>query len=495
MMRIAVVGAGYVGLTTAAGFAELGHKVHCVDDDTSKIGQLSRGEVPYREPGLESLILRNVSAGRLTFGSDVSRMMREAELAFIAVNTPSDEKGDMSLAALWSVFEQLEVWPEAGGKKLIAIRSSVPIGTAERAEARLRSRLPASCTVEVVSIPEFLREGSAVRDFFEPIRMVIGADTPDSADRLTQLHQRLPGPIVSTDRRSAELAKLAANAYLGVKISFANEMAAFAEQVGADYPSVAHTLGLDPRIGPHFLSAGLGFGGSSMPKDARTLVRMADEAGAPQTLVEAAVRANAMLPLRMVRKLEAALSDPGRRKVALLGLAYKPGTDDMKEAPSLRLAAELSRRHPGIALTAYDPEANAAARRVLPSAVTVCESAEEALRGADAAIVVTEWSEFRQIKADDFKTWMNRPIIMDGRNTLDAAALNAQGVVCIGVGRLPVIPKGPTRRADNESIRTVIAERMPIYENSQGDHSRGGIGNAFPPGDESDAQGNAAHHR
>jgi len=439
-MKIAVAGAGAIGLTIGAGFAELGHTVLCVDGDSGKIAQLSQGIVPYREPGLESLVLRNVAAGRLGFGLEPSGLMNEAELLFLAVGTPADERGEMSLAALWRAIERIEEWPNDGRKRMIAIASTVPVGTAERAESRLRGRLPARCEVEVASIPEFLREGSAVRDFFEPARIVIGAASPEVADRLTQLHQRLPGPILITDRRSAELAKLAANACLAVKTSFANEMAAFAEQVGADYPSVAQSLGLDPRIGPYFLEAGLGFGGSSIPRDTQALVRMADDAGAPQTLVEAAVRANAMLPLRMVRKLEAALSDPGRRKVALLGLSCKPGTDDMRDAPSLRLIAELNRRHPGIALAAYDPEARAVARRWLPSSVAICESAEEALRGADAAIVVTGWSEFKQIKAEDFKSWMSRPIIMDGRNVLDAAGLNAQGIVCIGVGRLPSIP-------------------------------------------------------
>lgn len=446
-MKMAVVGAGVVGLATGAGFADLGHSVHCVDIDTGKIAQLSRGIIPYHEPGLEALVLRNTSAGRLTFGHDPSKLLNDAELLFITVGTPSGDTGEMSLAALWSVIDHIEAWTNTEHRRMIAIKSTVPVGTAERAELRLRSRLPDNCLVDVASVPEFMREGSAVRDFFEPSRIVIGAASADASERLTQLHQRLPGPILATDRRSAELAKLAANACLAVKISFANEIAALAEQTGADYPSVAHSLGLDPRIGPHFLAAGLGFGGSCLPKDTRALVRMADEAGAPQTLVEAAVRANAMLPLRMVRKLEAALSDPGRRRVALLGLAFKPGTDDMREAPSLRLIAELSRRHPGITLTAYDPEANHAARKLLSSSVTICDSAEEALKGADAAIIVTEWREFRQIKADDFKNWMNRPIIMDGRNALDAASLNAQGVVCIGVGRLPVVPNESARKA------------------------------------------------
>jgi len=446
-MKMAVVGAGVVGLATGAGFADLGHRVHCVDIDTGKIAQLARGIIPYHEPGLEALVARNTSAGRLSFSMDPSKLLLEAELVFLAVGTPSGDTGEMSLSALWSAIDRFEAWPASDMRRIIAIKSTVPIGTAERAEARIRNRLPEHCLVDVVSIPEFMREGSAVRDFFEPSRIVIGAASPDIADRLVQLHQRLPGPIMVTDRRSSELAKLAANACLAVKISFANEIAALAEQTGADYPSVAHSMGLDPRIGPHFLAAGLGFGGSCLPKDTRALVRMAEEAGAPQTLVGAAVRANAMLPLRMVRKLEAALSDPARRKVALLGLAFKPGTDDMREAPSLRLVAELTRRHPGITITAYDPEANQAARKVLPASVTICTSAEDALRGADAAIVVTEWREFRQIKAEDFKCWMNRPIIMDGRNALDAAALNAQGVVCIGVGRLPVVPKDSAWRA------------------------------------------------
>lgn len=444
-MRISVIGLGVVGLTTGAGFADLGHSVHCVDIDTGKIAQLSRGEMPCHEPGLEGVVARNAAAGRLTFGHDPSGVLRDAELLFLAVGTPSDPHGEMSLAALWAAADRLEPWTD-GNRRCIAVKSTVPVGTADRLEARLRARLPASCPVDVVSIPEFMREGSAVRDFFEPSRVVIGLAGAAAEEQLVQLHQRLPGPIVTMDRRSAELAKLSANAFLAVKISFANEVAALAEQTGADYVAVAQSLGMDPRIGPQFLGAGLGFGGSCLPKDARALVQIASEAGAPQTVLEAAVRANAMLPLRMVRKLEAAVSDLGRRKIALLGLAFKPGTDDMREAPSLRLAAELLRRYPGVQLSGYDPEAGRTARKALPAAVVVCDSAQEALTGADAAIVVTEWREFRQIEADDFKNWMKRPIIMDGRNALDAAELHKQGVVCIGTGRLPATPDERRRK-------------------------------------------------
>lgn len=448
-MKIAVIGTGIVGLTTGAGLADLGHSVLCVDIDTAKIARLSKGIVPYYESGLQELVTRNVSAGRLRFGNRPAVVMEDAELVIVAVGTPSDDHGEMVLTPLWSFIDKLEPW-DSNETKMIAIKSTVPVGTTDRVEARLRARLPERCKVDVAFLPEFMREGSAVKDFFSPARTVIGAVSAETGARLELLHRRLPGTIVVTDRRSAELAKLASNAFLAVKISFANEMAALAEHTGANYPSVAELLGLDPRIGPLFLNAGLGFGGSCLPKDARALVRLADEAGAPQTLVSAAIRANVLLPMRMVRKLEAALSDPSRRKVALLGLAFKAGTDDMREAPSIRLAAELARRHPGIELTAYDPAVGDAAKRMLVGAVRLCASAEEALRGADAAIVVTEWREFRQIPAEHFKKWMNRPIIVDGRNALDGDALNAQGVVCIGVGRLPAssaTAAEPIRRA------------------------------------------------
>ncbi|MBB6690493.1 UDP-glucose/GDP-mannose dehydrogenase family protein [Cohnella xylanilytica] len=454
-MKLAVVGAGIVGLTTGAGFAELGHQVECYDIDAGKIGLLTAGAVPYHEPGLQSLVERNVAAGRLRFGLAPEQLTSQAEVIFLAVGTPSADDGHMQLAPLWAAADKLTAWP-GGGRRIVVVKSTVPVGTADRLEARLRSRLPADCEVHVASIPEFMREGGAVRDFFEPARIVIGTNDPETFERLDLLHRRLPAPILGTDRRTAELSKLAANAHLAVRLSFANEMAALAEQTGADYPAIARVLGMDPRIGPHFLGAGLGFGGSCLPKDARALVRLADEAGAPQTLVAAAIRANVMLPLRMVRKLEAALSGPSRRRVALLGLTFKPGTDDMREAPSIRLATELLRRHPGIVLTAYDPAAGEHAKRALPNAVQLCDSAEAALRGADAAILVTEWPEFRKIQAEDFKNWMKRPILLDGRNALDAETLNAQGVVCIGVGRLPATPSDALGAAELTAFQTEV---------------------------------------
>ncbi|CAI6084561.1 UDP-glucose dehydrogenase family protein [Cohnella sp. JJ-181] len=439
-MRIAVAGAGIVGLTTAAGFADLGHQVYCCDADADKIERIASSKMPYLEPGLAELVKRGQDAGRLAFGTGMQQAVGESEVVFLAIGTPATDDGEMLLAQLWDAVDS--IGPRADGARLlVAVKSTVPVGTADRLEARLRSRLPADSRADVVSVPEFMRDGLAVRDFFEPSRIVVGSASLDAAETMDRLHRRLAAPIVHTDRRSAELAKLAASAALAIKISYANEMAALAEQTGADYPDIARIVGLDPRIGPHFIGAGLGYGGSSLPKDTRALVRLASEAGAPQTVLSAAIRANAALPLRMARKLEATLSGLSRRRVALLGLAFKPGTSDLREAPSLRLIAELKKRYPGIALAAYDPAVDGSMKRQLPAGVGLYGSAEEALRGADAAIVVTDWPEIRKISAEDYKSWMSRPIILDGRNCLDTGALNAQGVVCIGVGRLPAAPQ------------------------------------------------------
>jgi UDPglucose 6-dehydrogenase len=448
-MKLAVAGLGVAGLTIAAGFAELGHSVKCVDIDTGVTASLARGTVPYIEPGLQELVLRNLHAGRLVIGTSLEKLLSETEMLFLAVETKADAYGDMPLAPLWSAVDRLEAWKDPNGQaKIVAITSTVPVGTADRLEVRLRSRLTENCRIEVVSIPDFLGEGTAVRDFFEPARIVVGTTSEEAAARMEALYSRLSGTVVTTDRRSAELAKLASSAYLAVKMSFAGELASLAEQTGADFPDVARMLGMDPRISPFAPGAGLGFGGECLPRDTRVLVRLAEDSGAPQTLVGAAIRSNAIQPLRMVRKLEAALSDPGRRKVALLGLSNTPGTDSLKEAPSIRLASELLRRHPGITLTAYDPVVHPAGRRTLPRQVRICESAEEALEGADAAVLVTEWPEFRSIRAEHFKKWMNRPIILDGRNALDSAALNSKGVICIGMGRLPAVPPDPIRLPD-----------------------------------------------
>jgi nucleotide sugar dehydrogenase len=434
-MKLAVVGMNVVGLTTGAGFAELGHYVECFDYDNLLIDRLDGGVVPFQEPGLEPLVIRNGKAGRLRFRSEQDLPFSEAEVIFLAFGTPSGDDGNLQLGQLWTAVDRLPL--QGSGKRIVVVKSAVPVGTGDRLENRLRRRLPEHCDISVASVPEFSREGTAVRDFFDPSFIVIGSNDEDTAERLRLLHSRFSAPILGMDRRSAELGKLAANGFLAVKMSYANEMAALAEQTGADYPAIERMLGLDPRIGSHYLGAGLGFGGPHLPKDARSLVRMAEGAGAPQTLLASALRANAMLPLRMVRKLEAALSGPSRRRVALLGVAYKPGSEEMREAPSIRLATELLRRHNGIQLTAYDPAAGEEARQALPNAVQLCESAEEALLGADAAILVTEWPEFRKITPEQFKQWMKRPILLDGRNALDAVLLNSQGVVCIGVGRLP----------------------------------------------------------
>ncbi|WP_169306682.1 UDP-glucose dehydrogenase family protein [Cohnella pontilimi] len=438
-MKIAVAGAGVVGLASAAGFAELGHTAICVDIDKEKIASLQRGVVPYYEPGLQELTLRNMAAGRMRFGTGIHEIPADTEVVIMAVGTPSDPDGDLSLTAFWAAADELADWIEkcACPAVVVAVKSTVPVGTADSLEEKLRMRLPPSESgrVDTASVPEFMREGSAVKDFFEPARLIIGSASAQTAERLTSLHAGLPGRVIFTDRRSAELSKLAANAFLAVKISFSNEVAVLCEQIGADYNDVAGVLGSDPRIGPHFLGAGLGFGGSCLPKDTRALVRFAERSGAPQTLVEAAIHVNRQRTERIAHKLEEALDNPGASTIALLGLAFKAGTDDMREAPSVRLMEELMRRFPGMELRAYDPASTEAARGIVPGQVRICRSAEEALRGADGAILVTEWPEFGKIRAIDFRNWMKRPIIWDGRNLLDADELNAHGVRCIGTGR------------------------------------------------------------
>jgi UDPglucose 6-dehydrogenase len=453
-MKIAVVGAGVVGLATGAGFAELGHIVVCVDIDAGKIASLQRGAVPYYEPGLQELTIRNMAAGRLRFGTGMDAVPAETEVVVLAVGTPSDASSDLSLAAFWSAADGLSNWLiGCADPVIVAVKSTVPVGTADSLEHKLHSRLEKADRrrVEVASVPEFMREGTAVKDFFEPARIVIGTASGETADRLGILHAGLPGRVVVTNRRSAELAKLAANAFLAVKVSFSNEVAELCEVTGADYTDVADVLGSDPRIGPHFLGAGLGFGGSCLPKDTRALVRLAEKAGAPQSLVEAAIRANHRQTNRMAHKLGEELDDLAGSTIALLGLSFKAGTDDMRDAPSLRLIEELTRRFPGVVLNAYDPAANEAARRMVSENVRICSSAEEALRAADAAILVTEWPEFGQIPAADFQNWMKRPIIWDGRNVLDADELNAHGVKCIGTGRLPA-GSGNGRRQPEQPV-------------------------------------------
>jgi UDPglucose 6-dehydrogenase len=419
---IGVIGVGWVGLVTATCFAELGHPVVARDILSEKVEALARGEVTIHEPGLEELLRRN--AARLTFTTDMAEVLDAARLLFVCVDTPPTYSGDADLSRVRAVVAELH----ADGGHVLVMKSTVPAGTGES----IRRDLPG---LAYVSCPEFLKEGSAVEDFMHPDRVVIGADAGDdeAADAVARLYQPLDGGIVRTDVASAEMIKLASNAFLATKISFINEIANVCEEVGADVGEVARGMGMDERIGPSFLRPGIGYGGSCFPKDVSALKLLAGNSGYHFQLLNAVIEVNELQKRRVVGKLEKHLGGSllGKR-VALLGLAFKPDTDDMREASSLVLAARLQGE--GAEVVAYDPVANERAGELLGS-VELCGSALDALEGADAAVLVTEWAEFAELDWVEVAGRMARPLLVDGRNFLDPAVLGAAGFEYEGIGR------------------------------------------------------------
>ena len=418
---IGVIGVGWVGLVTAACFAELGHPVVARDILSEKVESLSRGETTIHEPGLDELLARN--AERLTFTTDMAEVLDAARILFVCVDTPPTRSGDADLSRVRSVVEELR----ADGEHALVMKSTVPAGTGHS----IRRDLPG---VPYVSCPEFLKEGSAVEDFLHPDRVVIGADPGDEAagDAVARLYEPLGGEIVRTDVASAEMIKLASNAFLATKISFVNEIANVCEEVGADVAEVARGMGLDQRIGPAFLRAGIGYGGSCFPKDLKALKQLAGNTGYHFQLLTAVIEVNELQKRRVVNKLQNRLGSLAGKRVALLGLAFKPDTDDMREASSLVLAARLQGE--GAEVAAYDPVAAGAARDLLDG-VEFCESALDALDGADAAVLVTEWPEFAELDWAAAAGRMARPLLIDGRNFLDPGVLKAAGFEYEGIGR------------------------------------------------------------
>jgi UDPglucose 6-dehydrogenase len=418
---IGVIGVGWVGLVTAACFAELGHRVVARDIVAEKIEALSRGETTIHEPGLDELLARN--SERLAFTTEMGEVLDAARILFVCVDTPPTRSGDADLSRVRSVVAELR----ADGDHVLVMKSTVPAGTGES----IRRELPG---VPYVSCPEFLKEGSAVADFMRPDRVVIGADRGDegAGDAVAALYEPLGGELVRTDVASAEMIKLASNAFLATKISFINEIANVCEEVGADVAEVARGMGLDRRIGPSFLRAGIGYGGSCFPKDVSALKMLAGNSGYHFQLLNAVIEVNELQKRRVVGKLQARLGSLVGRRVALLGLAFKPDTDDMREASSLVLAARLQGE--GAEVVAYDPVAGDAARELLDG-VELCGSALEALDGADAAVLVTEWPEFASLDWLAAAARMARPLLVDGRNFLDPDALRAAGFEYEGVGR------------------------------------------------------------
>ena len=433
-MRIAMVGAGYVGLVTGACFSEFGTDVVCVDKDADRIGMLRQGDMPIYEPGLAGLVARNVEAGRLAFSTDLGAAVAGADIVFIAVGTPS-RRGD-GHADLSFVFEAArEVAAAVSGYTVLVTKSTVPVGTGARV-AEIAAELRPDAGIDVVSNPEFLREGAAIEDFMHPDRVVIGAETERARAAMQELYRPLflrETPILFTDRETAELTKYAANAFLAVKITFINEIADLCERVGADVQDVARGMGLDRRIGGKFLHPGPGYGGSCFPKDTLALTRTAGDAGSPVRLVETAAAVNDARKRAMAgRVLEALGGDAAGRTVAVLGLAFKPNTDDMREAPSLELVPALQAA--GAKVRAYDPQAMEAARPLLPG-VTWCRDLYEAASGADCAVLVTEWNEFRAVDLERLRAVMAAPVLLDLRNVYKPAEVAAAGFAYRGVGK------------------------------------------------------------
>jgi UDPglucose 6-dehydrogenase len=423
---VGVIGVGYVGLVTAACLAELGHPVVCRDIDPDRVERLQRGEVPIHEPGVPELLQRNRE--RLAFTLDMEDLFRDARIAIVCVDTPPTPSGDADLSRVEAVIDAL---PASAEGAILVMKSTVPVGTGRRIRTELDAR--GREDVGYVSNPEFLREGSAVADFREPDRVVVGGDRRGDVERVARLYQDLGAPIVTTDVASAEMIKLASNAFLATKISFVNEIANLCERVGADVEEVARGMGMDARIGASFLRPGIGYGGSCFPKDVTALKQLAGNTGYSFQLLASVIEVNELQKRRVIGKLEDRLGDLRGRRVALLGLAFKPHTDDMREASSIVLAARLAAE--GAEVVAFDPVAMERARGVLPSNVELAESMAEAVAGADAAVIVTEWPEFRAVLDPTVRASMRTPLIVDGRNLLDPAEAAAAGFAYVPIGR------------------------------------------------------------
>ena len=432
-MNVAVVGTGYVGLVVGACLAETGNVVTCADLDQEKIDGLKKNVLPIYEPGLDALVERNQTAERLSFTTDVPEAISGADVIFIAVGTPPDEDGSADLRHVLAVAEQ--VGRHMRREVVVVTKSTVPVGTARQVGAAIAKH--ATQTYHLCSNPEFLKEGAAVEDFMKPDRVVLGVESPFARQLMADLYApfvRTGKPIIFMDIPSAEMTKYAANAMLATRIAFMNEIARLCEKVGADVDSVRRGIGSDQRIGPSFLFPGPGYGGSCFPKDVSALVRTAKEAGEPLSIVEAVEQSNTHQKWRFFDKVEKALGGSVRgRRIALWGLAFKPQTDDMREAPSLTLIERLLEA--GATVVAHDPEAMKEAKRRLGDRVTYAKSSYEALNGADALVVMTDWNEYRHPDLGRIKRELKQPIVVDGRNLYDPAQMRSLGMQYTSIGR------------------------------------------------------------
>ncbi|HEY5049159.1 MAG TPA: UDP-glucose/GDP-mannose dehydrogenase family protein [Rhizomicrobium sp.] len=432
-MRIAMIGTGYVGLVSAACLSEFGHDVVCVDKDTAKIADLDAGRIPIFEPGLEEVVAANVKAGRLSFTVSLHQAVGEADAVFIAVGTPSRRgDGHADLSFVFAAAE--EIAAALNGYTVIVTKSTVPVGTSRKVE-EIIARLRADAEFDVASNPEFLREGSAIEDFLRPDRVVVGCDTERARDVIKEVYRPLylnETPILFTSRESAELVKYAANAFLATKITFINEMADLCEKLGGDVQDVARGIGLDGRIGAKFLHAGPGFGGSCFPKDTLALLKTSELAGAPARIVETVVSVNEARKAQMAKKVIEAFGGVSGKTVAVLGLTFKPNTDDMREAPSL-VILPLLKAH-GARVRAYDPEGHKEAAKLLPD-VELCDDTYQALEGADGVVILTEWNEFRALDLVRVKSLLARPLMVDLRNIYRPKQMAEAGFAYFSIGR------------------------------------------------------------
>jgi UDPglucose 6-dehydrogenase len=421
--RIGIFGAGYVGLVTGAGFAALGHDVTIREILVERVDDLRAGRLPIYEPGLAELFEENRE--RIAFTTVPEEAVEGADAIFVCVGTPPTYSGDADLSAVWTVLDDLR---GSASRTVLVMKSTVPVGTGEKVRAALDTR--GLSDVGYVSNPEFLAEGSAIRDFMNPDRIVIGADDDAAGDVVEELHSGLDAPVVRMDVPSAEMVKLAANAFLATRISFINEIANVCEVTGADVEEVARGIGLDHRLGPHFLRAGIGFGGSCFPKDASALKQLASNSGYHFQLLSAVIEVNELQKRRVIAKLEKHLGRLRGKRVALLGLAFKPNTDDMREAPSVVLASRLLAE--GAEVRGWDPVARPGE---LLQGVTISDTVLDAVRDADAAVIVTEWSELRDLASPEVRGLMRTPLIVDGRNLLDPKVVQELGFAYEGIGR------------------------------------------------------------
>jgi UDPglucose 6-dehydrogenase len=421
--KIGIFGAGYVGLVTGAGFAALGHDVTIREIVPERVDELQAGRLPIYEPGLDKLFEQNRE--RLQFTTAPEEAVEGAEAVFVCVGTPATYSGDADLSAVWTVLDDLQ---GIASDTVLVMKSTVPVGTGDRVRAALDTR--GLNEVSYVSNPEFLAEGSATHDFMNPDRIVIGSDDEAAGDVVEELHAKLDATVVRMDVASAEMVKLAANAFLATRISFINEIANVCELVGADVDEVARGIGLDHRLGPHFLRAGIGFGGSCFPKDVSFLKLLAGNSGYHFQLVNAVIEVNELQKRRVVSKLQKHLGQLAGKRIALLGLAFKPNTDDMREAPSIVLASRLLAE--GAEVRGWDPVARPGG---LLTGVALCDTVLDAVRDADAAVIVTEWDELRELASPEVRDAMRNPLIVDGRNLLDPKAVEQLGFSYEGIGR------------------------------------------------------------